>query len=61
MATQYYEVTIKNRRRSVKVYKTFKAALAYYEKHAQGAQYASLTEVHEDGFGRFIRLNSRGH
>lgn len=27
----------------------------------KGAQYASLTEVHEDGFGRFIRLKSRGH
>ena len=59
--TQHYEVAIKNGRRRVKKYKTLKAALAYYEKHAPGAQYASLIEVHEDGFGRFVRLNSRGY
>jgi hypothetical protein len=61
MATQHYEVAIKKGRRRVKTYKTLKAALAYYEKHAYGAQYASLLEVHEEGFGRFIRLNSRGY
>ena len=59
--TQYYEAAIKNGRRRVKKYKTLKAAQAYYEKHAHGAQYASLIEVHEDGFGRFVRLNSRGY
>lgn len=59
--TQYYEVAIKNGRRRVKKYKTLKAALAYYEKHAPGAQYASLIEVHEDGFGRFVKLRSRGY
>lgn len=59
--TQYYEVAIKNGRSRVKKYKTLKAALAYYEKHAHGAQYESLIEVHEEGFGRFVRLNSRGY
>lgn len=58
---QYYEVAIKNGRRRVKKYKTLKAALAYYEKHAPGTQYASLVEVHEDGFGRFVKLRSRGY